>query len=277
MTRQDNIRVFEDTMEKCRSNARLQKAIRDSIQRQKMYPAEAQALAPEAACSRGGRVVVSKKRSFEAAAAYAGKKVCVLNFASASNPGGGVTHGSFAQEESLCRCSTLYPCLRQDAMWEQFYLPHRMQPNPLHTDDCIYTPGVVVLKTDEMPPQDLPEEDWLEVSVISCAAPNLRSMPSNIMNPGDGTEPVVVTDAQLEEIHTRRLRRILEIAQHEGDEVVILGAFGCGAFMNDPVVVARAMNRVVQEYRNCFDTVEFAVYCWQDETNFKIFQSEMIE
>jgi len=97
------------------------------------------------------------------------------------------------------------------------------------------------------------------------------------MNPGDGTEPVVVTDAQLEEIHTRRLRRILEIAQHEGDEVVILGAFGCGAFMNDPVVVARAMNRVVQEYRNCFDTVEFAVYCWQDETNFKIFQSEMIE
>ncbi len=61
------------------------------------------------------KIAVSKNRSLEVASSYAraGKKVAVLNFASATNPGGGVKHGSSAQEEALCRCSTLYPCLEQ--------------------------------------------------------------------------------------------------------------------------------------------------------------------
>lgn len=58
-----------------------------------------------------GRIVVSGKRTLEASEIYAkqGKRVCVLNFASATNPGGDVVHGSSAQEEAICRCSTLYP------------------------------------------------------------------------------------------------------------------------------------------------------------------------
>ena len=57
------------------------------------------------------KIIVSTKRTFEAAAGYAGQKVAVHNFASATNPGGGVTRGSSAQEECLCRCSDLYFCL----------------------------------------------------------------------------------------------------------------------------------------------------------------------
>ena len=72
-------------------------------------------------------VIVSDKCSLEAAEVYAkqGKKVCVLNFASATNPGGGVVTGSSAQEECLCRCTTLYSCLNNDAPRAAFYAPHR--------------------------------------------------------------------------------------------------------------------------------------------------------
>ena len=71
------------------------------------------------------RIVVSPKRTLEAAApyGYAGKKVCVLNFASATNPGGGVTKGSSAQEEAICRCSTLYANLKEQKAWDSFYGP----------------------------------------------------------------------------------------------------------------------------------------------------------
>lgn len=85
--------------------------------------------------------------------AYAGKKVCIHNFASAANPGGGVVKGSSAQEEAICRCSTLYPNLKEESLWKQFYAPHRRQQNPLHNDDCIYTPGVIAFKSDTAYPK----------------------------------------------------------------------------------------------------------------------------
>ncbi len=90
------------------------------------------------------------KKSYEAAAAYKGQKVCVHNFASASNPGGGVERGASAQEECLCRCSGLYFCLTAQEMWDGFYKPHRNAGDPIHNDDIIYTPNVTVFKTDKV-------------------------------------------------------------------------------------------------------------------------------
>ncbi len=72
----------------------------------------------------------------------------MLNFASATNPGGGVVKGSSAQEECLCRCSVLYPCLDTRKMWAKFCDPHRQAGDPLYNDDCIYTPRVRVIKSD---------------------------------------------------------------------------------------------------------------------------------
>ena len=221
------------------------------------------------------RIVLSPKRTLEAAApyAYAGKKVCVLNFASATNPGGGVIKGSSAQEEAICRCSTLYPNLKAERVWEKFYAPHRRARDPLHNDDCIYTPGVVVFKSDVDYPQLLPEEKWYPVNVLTCAAPNLRERPSNEMNAGDGDAAVHISREDLQALHEKRMRRVLEIAWRKGNEVVILGAFGCGAFRNPPAVVAQAMKTVVQEYRMNFEIIEFAVYCGaQCDTNYRVFQ-----
>ena len=231
MGRQENVEIFEDTLALCKQNSTLRNAIEQSTKKQKLYPegiecAEKQAIT----YARPAQIIVSSKRTLEAAMpyAYAGKKVCIHNFASAANPGGGVVKGSSAQEEAICRCSTLYPNLKEESLWKQFYAPHRRQQNPLHNDDCIYTPGVIAFKSDTAYPK----------------------------------------------LHEKRMRKVLDIAWKNGNEVVILGAFGCGAFSNPPLAVAHAMKAVVQEYRMKFETIEFAVYCSpRDDSNFRVFQN----
>lgn len=274
MGREDNVRIFRDTEMQCKKNQRLSDAVKDSVANQKLYLANDVITIPDKSVyKRNAKIVISKKRSYEAAGAYAGQKVCVHNFASATTPGGGVVKGSSAQEECLCRCSTLYFCLNTPDMWNGFYTPHRMAQNPIHNEDCIYTPGVVVMKTDTEMPAMLPLEKWYDVNVITCAAPNLREKPSNKMNQADGKCAVKVSDKDLLDIHEKRLTRILDIALIEGNEVVILGAFGCGAFDNNPEIVARAAKNVIPRYINAFETIEFAVYCTpRDERNYKTFE-----
>ena len=92
------------------------------------------------------------------------------------------------------------------------------------------------------------------------------------MNAGDGFKKATIGDDELQAIHEKRLERILDIALNEGNEVVILGAFGCGAFENKPEVVAKAAKNVIQKYQYAFKTIEFAVYCsLKDETNYTTF------
>ena len=134
-----NIDIFEDTAKLCRTNVRLRKSIAQSRQTQKFTgESEDVPCVHRNVFADRARIVVSQKRTLEAAQAYAGSKVAVLNFASASNPGGGVATGAGAQEECICRCSTLYCCLTDQRMRKLFYEPHRRQKNSLHTDDCIY-------------------------------------------------------------------------------------------------------------------------------------------
>lgn len=275
--RERNVEIFQDTEKRCKSHAVLKQAIKTSSEKQVIYR-EGDTVGGKAESSgREGqtKIVVSKKRSFEAASGYPGKQVCVHNFASATNPGGGVTRGSSAQEECLCRTSTLYFNLNEKKIWDGFYGPHRAMRNALYNDDCIYTPGVVVFKDDSANPTVLPENDWYSVNVLTCAAPNLREKPSNRMNPNAG-ERVIVSSQELLDIHVKRGRHIFEVAKANGNEVLILGAFGCGAFQNSPEVVAEAYTKLLAEFEGDFETIEFAVYCSpKDTTNFDVFQRKI--
>ena len=85
-----------------------------------------------------------------------------------------------------------------------------------------------------------------------------------------------ITPAELEKLLTARIRRIFEIVVANGNEVLILGAFGCGAFRNPPQIVAKVFNAVMQDYLCHFDTVEYAVYHTEREVaNYEAFCKEI--
>lgn len=204
------------------------------------------------------KVTVTRNRTFEAAykviVLEPDKKVLVHNFASATNPGGGVERGCSTQEESLCRCSTLYPTLDTEFAWQEYYNYHRKRHDLLYTDTCIYSPNIKIIKADTMNAKRLPEEEWGTVDVITCAAPNLREAAAT------------TSDKTVFELHKKRARHMFTIAASQGVDVIILGAFGCGAFKNKPEIVARAYKDIIEEFKYKFDKIEFAVYCKATET-----------
>ena len=272
--RQRNIEIFEDTRDWYTRDIKLKQAVQRSRWGTQFYAPGELALPAEklARFADEARVLVSRERTLQAAGKYAGQRVAVLNFASATNPGGGVTRGSSAQEEALCRCSILYPCLLGDELWQKYYQMHRDRHDATYTDACIYTPGVLIIKTDTDAPQRLPEDKMQPVDVITCAAPNLRECPNNAMNPGSD-RPVRLTRQDIFSLHAQRARKILSVAALHGIDVLILGAFGCGAFSNPPDVVAAAFRDVLTEFANAFSTVEFAVYCTpRDDSNYQAFR-----
>ena len=275
--REKNAKIFKDTVYMYSTNTMLKSAVENSMSNQKLILSNDE-LEVECVGGRTGKVVVSGKRTLEASEIYAkqGKKVCVLNFASATNPGGGVIHGSSAQEEAICRCSTLYPCLDSDEMHRNFYMPHRKADDPLYNDDIIFTPGVKVFKSDSNFPVPLQESEWWDVDVITCAAPNLRNIPSNIMNPNAGSSKAEISYEGLRLLLSTRIKRIFDVAIMSEAEVLILGAFGCGAFRNPPKLVAKVFAEYTREYRECLDTIEYAVFHVEHErANFEAFKEEM--
>ena len=275
--RAKNAEIFRDTEHLYKYNETLMEAVKCSVNNQMLILA-GDKVEYDVTGGRAGKVVVSGKRTLEASEPYTkqGKRVCVLNFASATNPGGGVVHGSSAQEEAICRCSTLYPCLNTRKMWNEFYMPHRNADNPLYNDDCIFTPGVKVFKSDINFPELLPEAEWWDVDVITSAAPNLRNIPSNRMNPNAGSRKADITYEGLKALHTARIQRIFEVAMANGADVIILGAFGCGAFCNPPELVAEVFAKFTEKYRDNFDVIEYAVFHTERETaNYKAFKDAM--
>lgn len=257
MDRSDNKYIFEDTMKRIERSPVLSRAVRNSIDNEKLilekdeYIPSVDIIYPEKA-----KIVVSRKRTLEAAVGYKGMKTAVLNFASAVSPGGGVAKGSSAQEESICRCTTLYPCLKTQYLWDNFYNPHRNVFDRRNTDDTIYTPSVICIKQDELYPVIMEDRYWFPVNVLTTAAPDLH-WPKY---PGERS-CVNLTDDELMALHLKRAKRILSIAAGEGNEAVILGAFGCGAFHNPPRIVAEAFRQVIEEdFLHRFKVIEFAIY-----------------
>lgn len=263
-----NVLVFRDTIDKFSKSDSLKALTESSIKKQRVIK-EADLVTFEAnKYSDPCKIYITKNGTMQAAANYPGKKVAVLNFASATTPGGGVEKGASAQEECLCRVSNLFLCLSDPVVWEPFYQTHRDECNNIHNDDIIYTPDVHVIKDDNY--QDYTELSQFNVDIITCAAPNLRENPNNLFNV-DTTEPTAIRPEELFRVHYKRAAKIMQVAASKGVEILILGAFGCGAFRNNPAIVAKAYREALKNFRYAFKEVEFAIFCKWDWTNYTVF------
>jgi uncharacterized protein (TIGR02452 family) len=170
--------------------------------------------------------------------------VAALNFASAKNPGGGFLNGSQAQEESLARSSALYASLLQA---QEFYDRHRAAVSLLYSDAMILSPGCPVIRDDE---GTLHEEPHL-ATFITSAAPNAGAAAKNRPQ-----EVPLIPD-----VLRRRVEYVLALAASQRYQQLVLGAWGCGVFQNDPAVVAAAFADHLRHgtWAGRFERVVFAV------------------
>ena len=173
----DRIAIFQDTLAWIESDPVLRESVEESKSKtfvfyEDYYPQF------DADRTRDTVIKVSGDRSFEAAMRLHGEndhwKIAVMNFANAFHAGGGVVEGASAQEESLCRISTLYPVISWDSLRDSFYQHHHDLGTHTASDSLIYTEGIKICKTDEDMPKRLPIEDWVSVDVMTIAAPDLR-------------------------------------------------------------------------------------------------------
>ncbi|MDD6954897.1 MAG: TIGR02452 family protein [Solobacterium sp.] len=272
--REERVKIFEDTMDWINTDKDLSDSVNNAKNHTEIfYEDDYPEFNQKNICDT--QITVTRHRSFEAAIKLhktdITSKIAVLNFANAFHAGGGVTTGSSAQEESLCRTSTLYPLIYRKYLRDTFYKHHFERNNPKATDSLIYTEGVIICKTDEDLPQRMKKEDWVKVDVITCAAPDLRkksNMHASIINNG-----TYMNDAELFGYHIKRAVHILSCAAAKGADTLVLGAFGCGAFQNNPETVAKAYKTVLEIFPNVFRRIEFAIYCPpQDDTNYQVFK-----
>ena len=177
-----------------------------------------------------------------------GHKVVSLNFAAATNPGGGLLTGARAQEEYLCRSSALYLSIKDSPM----YAYHRREGHKRYSDAMIYSPDVPVFRDDE---HGLLPTPYL-ASFITSAAPLTKHLhPAELVH--------------LPETLRLRIQKFLTVAQAHGHDSLVLGAWGCGAFGNNGNLVADLFHKALtQDFAGAFKEVTFAIVDTSTEGRF---------
>ena len=224
-----------------------QAAVAQAVAAKRSLSSDAVLPVPAVSRSAQTRVQVANETTLTAARrlADAGERVLALNFANGFQPGGGFLSGARAQEEVLCRSSALHATLRGDPM----YAAHAARTLPDSTDWAILSPEVPVFRADDGTAFPTP---WV-LSVLTCAAPYA---------PGIG-QPLAG------DLLAARIRRVLAIARAYDYSALVLGAWGCGAFGNDPARTARDFYAALAgEFDGAFVQVVFAIVDWSPERRF---------
>lgn len=185
-----------------------------------------------------------------------GYNPALLNFASAGHPGGGVENGARAQEETICRRSTLTRSIFSFDPGYASRFGYALQSGeyyPIVSEfSAVYSPDVTVFRKGL--DCELMEEPY-NVAVITCAALNLNGKYS-IRLTRDGKMP-----QRAIEITRNKIRTIFRIGLTYGHDSLVLGAFGCGAFKNPPKEIARIFHEVMEEpeFKNKYKLITFSI------------------
>ena len=199
------------------------------------------------------RVTVENRTTLDAARGLfdEGLRPAALNFASGVATGGGWLTGSRAQEESLFRSSALHACLDGDPM----YAYHRWQRSRMRSSRTVYTPDVPVFRTDD---GALLDEPWT-CSFLTCSA-----VEAHRLDTGDDVGRRAIAEAM-----AVRIDRVLSIAAAHGQDTLVLGAWGCGAFGNDPATIAALFrDAIAGRHAGAFAAIVFAITDWSDGRRF---------
>ncbi|MCD7856313.1 MAG: TIGR02452 family protein [Clostridiales bacterium] len=212
--------------------------------------------AQDASCTFGcenedALVLAQKQYQLLKNAGESAPKILVLNLASATRPGGQTRNGANAQEEDLCRRTSLLLSLESEGA-KRYYDYNNARKTRMGSDGVLLSPNVEVIKdaSSEALAQPFP------VSVMSCAAPMVRL----------GLEGM--SQQEYEEMLYKRIRGMLLVAASQGYRHLILGAFGCGVYGNDAALVSDLFARAIRAFtfagmgsRQIFDSIQFAVLC----------------
>ena len=186
------------------------------------------------------------------------ENIIALNFASAKNPGGGFLNGANAQEESIVRASALYKCLIKN---NEFYKYHRLQNNPLYTDRMIYSPNVPVFRSNE---------GYLLLNPVECSF-----ITSSAVNAKVARKRGIVEET-IEKVMDSRINKILTLMLKKEPKTIILGAFGCGVFENNPDMVSKIFASNIRKKLELFDNINI-VFAIPDKSGelIKIFKDRL--
>ncbi len=201
-------------------------------------------------------ISVTTEDSFAAARRF--DHPLVMNFANAHHAGGGFRLGATAQEEALCRCSTLYASIHSEKAGEMYHW-NNTHLSTVESDYMLYSPNVCVFRDPACRLADAP----FMASVATLPAPNRRGA------------AFFASRMKIAETMTRRIRILLAVAARHGHRNLVLGAWGCGAFGNRPDDVSACFRQVLVDERfgNLFDHACFAIYGPEDSPNHQAFQA----
>ena len=184
-----------------------------------------------------------------------GKLVGVLNFASAYNPGGGFINGSMAQEEALAYASDLY----YQQQGSPYYEINKKEKSKCYTDTAIYS-RVTFFRDSDFNLVSIP----YAVNVVTCPAVNMTAL----RNKGANL-------AVAEKVMYERMQKVLCLFVEKGCSTIVLGAWGCGVFGNNPKTIADNWHRLLCEegYSKYFERIIFSVLDNGKSNNFVIFKN----
>lgn len=202
---------------------------------------------------------MDKLDSVKSAIQHRDGKTAVLNFASYKNPGGKFMEGSSAQEECLCHASTLYNVLKQFPVYYQWNRVHNNRA--LYTNRALYSEDVIFMDDSVCVYGAEPEQ--VKIDVITCACAKFFC---------SWKYARVEVDENNAEL-LRRIKFVLDVAEENKVQTLILGAFGCGVFGQDAAVVAKYFKKCLDTYNYHFKTVYFSILNRGRSDNYAKFKS----